>query len=96
MPDIKRAYVMVAMGIEDDLSLKVKSIVVYSERVQATDLSELFFEWFSITGWNYPKAHQNAVESIAFYVSTRPDMREALLRACAPILRDEVMKALEG
>lgn len=52
---MKRAHAMVAVGIEGD-ELKIKSIVVYGSRVAATDLSELFFEWFSVTGFNYPKA----------------------------------------
>lgn len=87
---------MVAIAADGDLSLKVKSIVIFSERVSATDLSELFFEWFSVTGWNYAKAHENAVGAIAFYVKCRPVMRDAILKACSPTLRDDVVRAIEA
>jgi len=92
---MKRAHAMVAIGVDEDLSLKVKSIVIYSERVAATDLSEVFFEWFSVTGWDYVKAHENAVAAIAFYVKCRPNMTDAILKACSPTLRDDVARALE-
>jgi len=91
---MKRAYVMVATAVEEDLSLKVKSIVIYSDRASETDLSELFFEWFSVTGWSFPNAHENAVGAIAFFAKCRPKLKDAIVRACAPALRDEVVRAL--
>jgi hypothetical protein len=74
-----RARVLVAVEAQADLKLCVKFIRIVDD--EAFEPDALVFEWFTMVGHTREDARRNCIESIAYYVRCRPNMREPILGA---------------
>ncbi len=90
----KRAHVFITAS-SDGEEMKIKSIVIASEYLTWGGDLELVFEWFRMTGRDYPAAYKNCVESIAFHLHCCEDQILPFAKALSPpALADEVSEAM--
>lgn len=75
-----RAHVLVAVDAADDMKLRV-SLIRIVENMRITDKKDLVCEWFSMTGKSREDARRNCVESIAFFIRCRPELRDPIMGA---------------
>ena len=89
-----RARVLVAVDASNDFKLCVKFIRIVESDGRETEPDDLVFEWFSMRGNTRDDARRNCVESIALYIRSRPELREAILGALDAVCALEVAGAI--
>lgn len=76
-----QATVIVGVESTDELKLNVKMIHIVDGEPKVGDL---VFRWFVQSGNTPEEARANCLDSIAFYVRCRPDLRRSILKALEP------------
>lgn len=89
-----RARVLVAVEASNELKLCVKFIRILESDGRETEPDDLVLEWFSMRGNTREDARRNCVESIALYIRSRPELREAILGALDAACALEVAGAI--
>lgn len=75
-----RAHVVVGVDAAEDMKLRV-SLIRIVDSMRIGDRQDLVCEWFSMTGRSREDARKNCVESIAFFIRCRPELRDPIMGA---------------
>lgn len=93
-PSRVRAHVYVKLEPSAELKLCVQHIYLSEAPRLRDDVFSLVFEWFTMVGNSDAEARQNCIDSIAFYMRCRPDLRDAISKALDPSCQADVATAL--